>query len=239
MKGQALEDYSSPNDYYYYQRAFIGISGGFSLPRGGFSAANNDIGNSAYADNGWNIHYIDAGYRIGKTLGVSFSYFVHQNDLNERELLASLAGDKDYRFLSANAGEYELKGIMLGLFVCKTSNSLDLDLLFQFGYANFYVPDINIKWQERSTGETGNLKYVPTAKNTFGAGISAGLRIHLNTYLDFVSRINYSIFENSFTQRVEGIAGAAPVNTNLTYQVLGINFGIAYRFINDNTKREL
>jgi hypothetical protein len=65
-----------------------------------------------------------------------------------------------------------------------------------------------------------------------GGGLSMGLRFHLNEYLDFHSSATYFILEKTFDD-IQFNDQNVSTSLNLTYETLCINFGIAYRFVDD------
>ncbi len=231
---QALEpDLANSDTNHYYQRIYIGISGGFSRPMGSFSAHNEEFGNSAYAKAGSNLNALDAGFRIGKTLGVSLSYFRTKNEVSIANIEQNL-NFSSVRINSRTAGDYQLNGILVGLLVSKMNNVADMDLKFMLGYANFHIPTIQFEGTEIQNQSPYYLRYQSINKNSLGLGIGMGVRVHMNEYLDFMANTSYLLFQDKFDQLVVENGFQSKNEITLSYEVLTINFGIAYRFLDDD-----
>lgn len=220
---------------FYYKRVFIGINYGPSLPMASFSGENNEFNNSAFAQRGRSFNFFDFGYRIGTTLGITGYLFNSNNSIDKEALLTRLETPVGINYFNAEAGEYQLRGMMLGLLVSKYGNLFDFDLKFMGGTAKFNVPYLAFDYSE--TGITGSRRaiYSPTSKRSYGIGLGLGFRIHLNQYVDLTSNANYLIFQNSFTRNIDDHTGSRTEEFQVNHETLNINFGIAYRFLNDIT----
>ena len=166
----------------YYKKVYIGISGGLSYPMGSFSSKNTEFDNSAYAKRGSNINLLDFGYRIGKTLGVGAYYFNSSHEVDLDALIRNQNTIGTVRYLNGSADNYEIKGLMLGLFVSKKDDIIDLDLRFMGGSANIFLPQMTLNYRDLSQNEIFEELYEPISERSMGVGLSAGFRIHLNEY---------------------------------------------------------
>lgn len=226
-----------PPKKYYYQRAYIGISYGLSYPMGSFSASNTEFDNSAFAQAGTNLHYLDFGYRIGKTLGASLFLFTKNHAINFDKLRRSRTAQTGLNYRQVSGGDYELRGAMLGLQVSKANDVIDLDLRFLVGNAGFYLPRLNLQYRDPNSSEIINQSLSATVEKGYGVGVGAGLRIHLNHYLDFMANGTYILFQQTFNQVLEDQNQKVNIKSKINYEVVNLNIGVAFRFINDTDAR--
>lgn len=220
---------------YYYKRIYVGVSYGLTYPMGSFSKENAEFNNSAFAQKGRNICFFDFGYRIGKTLGVTGYLFNSSNPVDHTALLKKLPEVSGINYFASEGGDYELRGMMLGLLVSKYSNVVDLDLKFMLGNAKFNIPHLAFSYTQDNIQGARQERYIPTSENTFGIGLGMGIRIHINQFIDFTTNTNYLIFQNSFNRLIEDRNGFRREEFELTHETFNLNFGIAYRFLNDKT----
>lgn len=174
------------------KNAFIGINYGWSIPMGSFSEPTNDGGGSAFANNGSKLALIDFGYRVKKSFFVGLSYINLNNSINEKELGRKLSND-EFLF-TVTSSDYELRAVMLGIGFSKSSRTADFDLRFNFGYGTTYLPSFNISQKDRLNGDVEELIFQAEDESGLGIGLNAGLRIHLNEYLDLTGNAPYIIF---------------------------------------------
>ncbi len=217
----------------YYKRAYLGFSIGVAYPMGSFSAKNEEFDNSAFAESGFNLHYIEGGYRIGKTLGVAAYLFTKTNSIDYDLLRKSRTSKTGNSYIEASGGDYELRGAMLGLLVSKKNDVVDLDLRFMLGNAGFYLPEVKLKYRDQTSNQIHEQRFRPTQERSFGVGLGAGMRIHLKDYLDLMLNGTYLLFQNDFTQVVEEGPNLSEVKSELNYEVVNLNIGLAYRFITE------
>jgi|GEM_PF-1824572 len=213
------------------KRAYIGISTGFSIPFGTFSAKNATESEGNFAKRGVSIGFLDFGYRIKKSIQIGGVYLNARNDL-DGEVAADFLNRSSGRFHIVEGSNYELKALMIGGGFMKSKNSIDLDMLFLFGLGNVFLPSMDIT--QRVNGVDSKLTISPDQKFTLGAGVKLGFRIHLNEYLDLMTHGTFVVFENSFEQQTTSIppnTGIQTISSTVSYQTFNINFGLAYRFI--------
>lgn len=233
-QGQALDTTYAPTPQKnYFKQIHVGFSVGISMPMGSFSNKNNEVNNAAFAKTGFNYNMIDAGYRMGKTLGVCASYINVNNELSVKDLIQRINQNNAIKFVHGQSGDYQMNGLILGLLVSKKDRIIDLDLKFMGGISNVYIPQLVLDYKNASTNEVETIRYKPINKNTFGVGLSAGFRVHITQHLDFMCHGNYLIFQNTFDRQVESVQGVSIEKTKLNYEVFNLNIGIAYRFLND------
>jgi hypothetical protein len=219
--------------------AFIGISAGFSFPMGSFSASNTEFDNSAFAKQGFNIHLIDAGFKIGKTLGASAYYFNSTNNINLEKLAQYRDVDHTLNYVDSKSGNYEIRGLLLGVLISKPNEIVDIDLKFLFGNASIYIPQTSLTYRNSVNNEIENYVFSPTNKNGFGVGLTGGVRIHLNQYIDLMVNGNYLIFKNEFERIVQLSTNNTATSSytevsEITFEVFNLNFGLAFRFLKSN-----
>jgi hypothetical protein len=215
------------------KRAYIGVSGGYSLAMESFAAANADILASAYAKNGSSLQLLNAGFIIKESFSAKAVYAKHKHSVEANRLSNDLsqAGTLDY---AVSASEYELNALLLGVGLSKQRNSIDLELHFLFGFGNIFLPSFNLIERNPANNTASEINFPAIKENGSGVGLSAGFRIHLNEYLDFTTDATYLIFEKEFEQlRIENGVRSS-VNSSVTYEVLNLNIGLAYRFLNNN-----
>ncbi|MEQ8908560.1 MAG: hypothetical protein RIC95_05180 [Vicingaceae bacterium] len=207
------------------KRAYIGLEYGFSIPMGSFSADTEAQNKSAFALNGRSFNILKFAYRIRSSFYACGRYAIMQNQVQESGIESRLASQSASRF-QVEAKSYELRAFFLGVGVTKRSKSLDVDLRFLGGYGNTFTPSLQIT--ETDSNGLKTQRALPTENQSgFGGALSMGLRIHLNEYLDFTSTASYLIFEKNF----EDVSLNPTQSSRLSYEVVNLNFGIAYRFI--------
>ena len=208
----------------------------FHFQWGLFSNENTQFNNSAFAKRGSSFNFLDFGYRIGKTLGVTTFLFNNSNSVDQTAVLDKLnppPAGIEYKSLSSN--DFLLRGAMLGLLISKYGNLYDLDLKFMTGMANFTIPSMTIKYSQDGVTEDQIAKYLPVSKNTIGIGFGTSLRIHLSDKIDLTINGNYLIFQNSFNRSISDYNGQRTADFRITHESFNLNIGLAYRFLNDKS----
>lgn len=223
-----------PNTYY-YKRIYVGFNYGLAAPMGSFSTNNTEFNNSAFAKRGKFLNFFDFGYRVGKTLGFTGYLFNSSNQLDADAILSNLVEPDGINYFSAEAGDYQLRGMMLGLLVSKYGNLYDLDLKFMAGRAKFNVPHMAFGYTQDGFPGARITTYTPSSETTYGVGLGFGFRVHLNQNIDFTTNGNYLIFQNTFTKEIDDYSGYRVDEFRLTHETFNLSFGIAYRFLNDET----
>lgn len=212
----------------YKKRAFIGFSGGIARPIGNFSNRSTESTNSALAEIGSAFNLIELNYRLFDQFHLSIGYWNIRNGVDEQAVRNRLIAEQGKQY-EVEATNYSLRLVVAGVGLTKTSNSLDVDLRFQLAYGSAFSPSFNIEEFDPSTNIRNSYKKSAEKENGFGAGISMAFRIHLNSYLDLKPSANYFLFQKEFNN----LSLNPNLSTKINYEVLCLNLGIAYRFIQD------
>jgi len=211
------------------KRAYIGLSYGFSIPMGSFSAKNANLVSSAFAKNGQSIHLFNFGYQFSNSLSGKVFYLNATNSVDENLLGNNLSKSSPKNY-TVQASDYELKALLFGIGINKINSALDLDLHFLLGYGSSFLPSFTLIESDPTNSSTQTINFKPSKEQGFGVGLSAGLRIHLNSQFDFMTQAAYIIFEKKFKQlRVDNFS-TSTTESRISYEVLTLNFGFAYRF---------
>ncbi len=229
--GQAQDGSESADPGREQKRAYVGISFGYSIPFGSFSADNTTTRDANYAKRGQNIHFLDFGYRLKESIYLGGSYLKSQNNIDNEKLADYFNSLSDLQH-TVESSAYELNALLLGAGFTKANESIDLDMLFMLGVGNVFLPNMTIR---QTDGTNEEIFLVGTDKKTsFGVGIKGGFRIHLTDYLDITTHGTFLVFENKFNQETNlKDTNGAPIqlSSTITYQVFNLNFGLAYRFL--------
>ena len=213
------------------KRAYIGLSLGFSIPFGSFSADNTTTQEANFAKRGQNIHLLDFGYRLKESIHLGGTYLSSQNGIDNKKVADYFNSLSNLKY-SVESNSYELNALLLGGGFTKTNQSIDLDMLFMLGVGNLFLPNMTIR---QTDGANEEVFLIGSDKKTsFGVGIKGGFRIHLTEYLDFTTHGTFLVFENKFDQDTNVLnTNGEPIqlSSTITYQVFNVNFGLAYRFL--------
>jgi hypothetical protein len=238
--GQATDSKPLSSKSSINKKAYFGISAGFSFPMGSFSASNTEFENSSFAKQGFNFNLFDVGFRMGKTLGATSYYFNSKNDVNLNSLVANRKGITDLIYVDGETHNFEIRGILLGLLISKPSDVFDIDLKFLVGNATVEIPQTTLNYKNLND-EIERHNFMSTNNNSYGVGIAGGTRIHINQYIDFMIHANYLIFKNDFERMVEITTPFKKVEyievSTMSYEVFNLNFGLAFRFINEEKRK--
>ncbi len=215
------------------KRGYIGFSLGPSIPIGKFSNKSNTTQESGFAKNGFHLNYLDAGFRFTSSLGAKLYLFNASHPIEYESLRRSRSQIDDLSYISASGSDYELKGALLGISAIKVEKDYDLGINFMMGFANVFLPGVQLNYRDQSSNQEITKHYSAVKKQSFGAGLGFDLRIHIREHLDFLSNVNYTIFQNEFDQQVESNGQIDQIKIDLGYEVFSINFGLAYRFFNE------
>ncbi len=226
---QAEKDSSITVENTYKQRAYIGLSYGFAIPMGNFSANSPDELNSAYAKNGQNFHLFDFGYRFNDAFSGKAYYLSASNDVDDNLLSENLSKNSDKQY-TVDASNFDLKALLVGIGISKVSNSMDLDLHFLLGIGNSFLPSFDVLVKDPQDNSEQNFLLQSAKESGLGVGLNAGFRIHLNKNFDFLTQAAYIIFEKEFERLRIDQNNSSSSSTKVSYEILTINFGFAYRF---------
>lgn len=227
--GQAVDSTSVNNIESYDKRGYIGLSIGYAIPMGSFSAKNSALASSAFAESGSNFHLFDFGYRITNSFSLKAFYLDAVNSIDNNLLADNLGDDSPFTY-KVQTTSYELRSFFTGIGVSKIRNSIDLDLHFLLGYGRSFLPSITLAQTDPQTSTTEIIEFAPSSESGFGVGMNAGLRIHLNSNFDFLTQAAYIIFEKDFEQIRVSNTSTSTTASKISYEILTVNFGFAYRF---------
>ena len=209
-------------------KAYIGFNLGFSIPNGSFEATNIESNQPGYATNGQSLQLIDLGYRFYQNLNASFHYLRLQNGFNENAFADNLR-TQDFRY-GVEASNYELNAAMVGLGFVKPTNSISLQMQIMLGFGNVFIPSILIE-ETNQSGDVRTIQIASAKENGFGFGVSGGFRIHLNERLDLSTQASFINFQKDYEQVESSNGQVAVQNSRVNYEVIAVNFGLAYRFM--------
>ena len=83
---------------------------------------------------------------------------------------------------------------------------------------------------KKINGNVEELIFQAEDESGLGIGLNAGLRIHLNEYLDLTGNASYIIFQKSFAEIETNSSTNETSTASINYEVVSITFGLAYRF---------
>ncbi len=212
----------------YKKRAFVALGGGLARPIGNFSNQNTESTNSALAKNGTAFNLIEFDYRLFDKFHLSLGYWSIQNGVDEQAVARRLIAQNGNQY-KVNATNYELRMLVAGVGLTKSSNSVDFDIRFQASYGSAFSPSFEIDEFDPITNTQRTYNNSTEKQSGFGAGIAMAFRIHLNQYLDLKPSANYFIFQSEFNN----LSLNSGLPTEINYEILCLNIGIAYRFIQD------
>ncbi len=233
LAGQVIEEMERPEKVKnpYHKRAYAGFGLGMAIPMGLFRSNDDFELVSAYAENGFSMHIVDVGYRLKDVLIAGGFYLNATNPINENLYARALGYKNDYSY-EMETTSYELKAVLLGIGISKSSNSLDLDLRFLAGYGNTFVPAFTIKETNTLTLESWNYEIPSQKKGGAGVGLNLGLRIHLTPYLDLNNQLSYIVFQRNFEELID-TQNQSIRPSEFSYEIINLTFGLAYRFIDE------
>lgn len=159
---------------------------------------------------------------------LSLGYWNIRNGVDEQAVRDRLIAEQGKQY-EVEATNYSLRLVVAGVGLTKSANSMDIDLRFQLAYGSAFSPSFTIEEFDPTTNIQNNYQQSAEKKNGFGAGIAMAFRIHLNSYLDLKPSANYFLFQKEFNN----LNLNPNLSSKINYEVLCLNLGIPYRFIQD------
>jgi hypothetical protein len=232
IHAQIRVDSSSKIPNPYIKRAYVAMAYGFAIPMGSF-ASNSSTPGSAFAKKGSSFELIDFGYRLNEAFSLRAFYLNAANGIAERDLSNSLQTTNGTSYRLSEHSNYELKALFIGLGLCKPANSLDFELDFLLGYGNSFSPSLLFVKSNSASPGPENFSFQTTQKSGLGVGLSSSIRIHFNKEVSLFSAASYLIMERKLNQMntTDGSINSSP--DKISYELLSITFGLAYRFIHE------
>lgn len=232
IHAQIRVDSSSKIPNPYIKRAYVAMAYGFAIPMGSFASNSNTPG-SAFAKKGSSFELFDIAYRLNEAFALRAFYINASNGIAERDLSNSLQTANGSSYRLSEHSDYELKALFFGVGLCKPANSLDFELDFLLGYGNSFSPSLLFTRSSSTLTGQENFSFQTTQKSGLGVGLSSSIRIHFNKELSLFTSASYLIMERKLNQMETDGDAIISAPDKISYELLSITFGLAYRFIHE------